>query len=124
MIVDFHTHIFPDKVAAKAIPKLSSVIHLEPSMNGTIDGLKASMEKSGVDISIVLPIVTNPHQFDSILRFAVHINETCSQDFGPGLVSFGGLHPMSENYKEQLRLLQKGRHQGYQTASKLSGTPL
>ena len=45
MIVDFHTHIFPDKVAAKAIPKLSSVIHLEPSMNGTIDGLKASMEK-------------------------------------------------------------------------------
>lgn len=107
MIVDFHTHIFPDKVAAKAIPKLSSVIHLEPSMNGTIDGLKASMEKSGVDISIVLPIVTNPHQFDSILRFAVHINETCSQDFGPGLVSFGGLHPMSENYKEQLRLLQR-----------------
>ena len=76
MIIDFHTHIFPDKVAEKAVPKLAAVINHNPSMNGTAAGLLDSMEKSGVDISVILPVVTNPHQIDSVIRFAAEINET------------------------------------------------
>lgn len=110
MIIDFHTHIFPDKVAAKAIPNLSSIIHLAPSMNGTIDGIKASMEDSNIDVSVILPIVTNPHQFDSILRFAVHINETCAEGSGSRLISFASVHPMADDYKDQLRLI---KHEGF-----------
>lgn len=110
MIIDFHTHIFPDKIAARAIPNLSSIIHLAPSMNGTIDGLKESMEDSRVDISVILPIVTNPHQFDSILRFAVHINETCAEGPGPRLISFASVHPMADDFKDQLRLI---KHEGF-----------
>lgn len=107
MIIDSHTHIFPDKVASKALPKLSSIIRLEPSMNGTVDGLKGSMEKGGVDVSIVLPTVTDPKQFDSILRFAVFVNETCSQSHSPRLVSLAGIHPDSPDYKDQLRLISR-----------------
>ena len=107
MIVDSHTHIFPDKIAAKALSKLSSVIRLEPYTQGTIDSILESMEKSGVDISIILPIVTDPHQFDSILRFAVQINETCAERKGPRLVSLAGIHPASETYKEQLRIIKQ-----------------
>lgn len=103
MIIDFHTHIFPDKVAAKALPKLSSIIQLAPSMNGTIDGIKASMEDGGVDVSLVLPIVTEPRQFDSILRFAAYINETQSEGPGPRLISFASIHPEEDGYREQLR---------------------
>lgn len=112
MIIDIHTHIFPDKVAAKALPKLSSVIHLTPSMNGTINGLKASMEKGGIDVSVILPIVTEPHQFDSILRFASYINETCAEGPGPRLISLAGIHPASSEYKEQLRLIQREGFKG------------
>lgn len=107
MIIDFHTHIFPDKIAAKAIPNLASVIHLEPSMNGTIDGLKASMERSHVEISVVHPIVTKPQQFESILQFAVHVNETCAEGPGPRLISFASIHPLSEDYKAQLHLIKR-----------------
>lgn len=107
MIIDSHTHIFPDKVAAKAIPKLSSVIHLKPSMDGTIQGLKDSMERGGVDVSMVLPIVTTPHQYESILRFAVHVNETCGSESGPRLVSLAGIHPESDTYKEQLHQIKQ-----------------
>lgn len=106
MIIDFHTHIFPDKVAAKAIPNLASIIHLEPSMNGTIDGLKASMESGGIDVSVILPIVTNPHQFDSILRFAVQVNETCAQGPGPRLISLASVHPLADDFKAQLRQIK------------------
>ncbi len=112
MIIDFHTHIFPDKIAAKAIPNLASVIHLKPSMNGTIDGLKDSMRCSGVDLSVVLPIVTNPHQFDSILKFAVHINETCAEASGPRLISFASVHPLSDDYKVQLQLIKREGFKG------------
>ena len=112
MIIDFHTHIFPDRVAAKAIPNLSSIIHLSPSMDGTMDGLRASMEKGGIDVSVVLPIVTDPHQFDSILRFAVQVNETCSESSGPKLVSFASVHPMESDYKNQLRLIKNEGFRG------------
>lgn len=107
MIIDMHSHIFPEKIASRALDKLSSIIKIPPSMNGTIFGLMDSMEKSGVDLSVVLPVVTSPSQFDSILHFAVWINETASSWNGPKLLSFGGIHPESSNYKEQLRSIAR-----------------
>lgn len=112
MIIDFHTHIFPDKVAEKAIPKLASVIHLEPSMNGTIAGLRHSMEQGNIDTSVVLPVVTDPHQFDSILRFASFVNETCAEEKEHRLISLAGAHPGSDSYKEQLRLIKQEGFKG------------
>ena len=55
MIIDFHTHCFPEKIAEKAIEKLSYVSGgLEYHTNGTVEGLKKSMQDGGVDISVVL----------------------------------------------------------------------
>lgn len=112
MVIDFHTHIFPDKVAAKAIPKLASVIRLTPSMDGTFSGLKSSMENSGVDVSVVLPVITDPHQFDSILRFASQINEANDQSSNVKVISFAGVHPASDSYKEQLQLIAREGFRG------------
>ena len=112
MIIDFHTHIFPDPVAKKAIPRLASVINLTPSMDGTADGLRASMENAGVDVSVVLPVVTDPHQFDSILRFAAQTNEAYSHAEGPKLVSLAGIHPECSDCREKLRLIQREGFRG------------
>ena len=71
MIIDFHTHMFPDKIAASTISYLAGIIEeSHPYTDGTYESLKHVTEESGVDISIVLPIVTKPKQFDSINRFA------------------------------------------------------
>lgn len=112
MIIDFHTHIFPDKVAEKAVPKLAAVINHNPSMNGTASGLLDSMEKSGVDISVILPVVTNPHQIDSVIRFAAEINETYAENTSRRLLSFAGLHPVCDNYKDVLKLIKREGFQG------------
>ena len=58
MIIDFHTHIFPDALAPRVIPNLTHIISENPSMNGTINGLVESMRTSHIDLSIVLPVVT------------------------------------------------------------------
>lgn len=106
MIIDFHTHAFPDKIATNAIPKLTKINQVSPSTNGTVDGLRTSMDEAGIDLSIVLPVVTDPHQFDSILRFASHINETHAEENAPLLLSFGGVHPQSDKIRHELQLIK------------------
>lgn len=124
MIIDFHTHIFPDKVAEKAIPKLAAGNKLVPSMNGTINGLKESMEKSEIDLSIVLPVITDPHQFDSVLKFAAFVNETCFWGDTPRLLSFGGVHPESSNIKEQLLSIKNAGIKGIKIHPQYQNVPL
>lgn len=124
MIIDFHTHIFPDKVAEKAISKLAAGSKLVPSMNGTINGLKESMEKAEIDLSVILPVITDPHQFDSVLKFASFINETCFTCDGPRLLSFAGVHPESSNIKEQLQAIKNEGIQGIKLHPQYQGLPL
>ena len=103
MIIDIHTHVFPDAIAAKSIAflteKAAGAVHA--STDGTLDGLKASMRQSGVDVSVVQPVVTRPAQFDSINRFAAALN---GQD---GVYSFGGIHPDDESPKEHLAAIRE-----------------
>lgn len=98
MVIDFHTHIFPDKIAGSTIRKLEKISQIKASTDGTETGLLHSMEEAGVDISVLLPVVTKPSQFDSILRFAYRFREA-------PLLSFGGVHPDSGNYLEELNTI-------------------
>ena len=69
-MIDFHTHMFPEKIAAKTLRFLSERCKTVPFTDGTPGGLAASAEEAGLECSVVLPVVTNPEQFDSINRFA------------------------------------------------------
>ncbi|MBR6514549.1 MAG: amidohydrolase family protein [Clostridia bacterium] len=96
MIIDFHTHNFPDKIAASVIAKLESTGNMKASTDGTLDGLKLSMKQSGIDYSVVLPVMTSTKQFESVNRYA---SETNGKD---GIISFGGIHPDNDNIEEKL----------------------
>lgn len=96
MIIDFHTHMFPDKIAGRTLDYLSGIFGASPFADGTYTGLCNSMGKGAVDISIALPAVTKVSQVASINRFASAYTE------GP-VISFGGIHPECENYKEILK---------------------
>lgn len=104
MTIDFHTHIFPEKIAARTIEKLENMAHIKAFTDGREECLIASMEQAGVDLSIVLPVVTRPEQFDTVNKFAVQLNEKY-QGKKRRLLSFGGIHPDTPNYKEQLQLI-------------------
>ena len=54
MIIDFHTHMFPDKIAARTIDFLSKTGgDMNPFTDGTWKGLKESTKQAGIDHSIV-----------------------------------------------------------------------
>ena len=95
-MIDFHTHIFPEKIAKATLAFLAEKCQEEPSTNGMADGLLASTEDAGLECSVILPVVTKPSQFQSINRFASNFREG-------KLISFGGIHPDSADYKAELR---------------------
>ena len=104
MLIDFHTHVFPDKIAARAIESLKAGMVSRhgcawPSYaSGTVEGLLESMDAEGVDISVMMPIATKPAQAESINRFAgAHASQR--------LVAFGTVHPAQENWEATLESL-------------------
>lgn len=102
MVIDFHTHIFPDKIAERTIEILeqnminSGKTDGHAFTRGKLSELKQSMQESGVNYSVVLPIATNVHQSVSINNFASQIN---GKD---NIFSFGSLHPMQEDWESVL----------------------
>ncbi len=96
MIIDFHTHTFPTRIAAHALEHMQSLSHNAVFSDGTVAGLKDSMNKSGVTHSVILPVATNPDK-------VCHINDLSIQKNGQdGLIFFGCMHPEFDGYYDEL----------------------
>ena len=54
MIIDFHTHTFPDQIAASAVARLSDRANIPAYSSGTAGGLLLAERAAGVDRSIIL----------------------------------------------------------------------
>ena len=97
MLIDFHTHAFPERIASRAVEKLShDAGGLTPQTDGTLASLKDEMRKDGVDISVVHAIATNPRQQTNVNNFAMEIN------LDPAFVAFGSIHPDAPDALEEL----------------------
>ena len=73
MIVDFHTHAFPDALAERAIPALEEEADVKAHLDGRVSSLVGSMDRSGVDRAVVASIATKPSQFRSIFTWSQSI---------------------------------------------------
>ncbi len=109
MIIDFHTHTFPDELAERAVGALAESARISNYLDGTTEDLRSSMKDAGIDYSVLLPVVTKPEQQSSINEIAIEVNRH-SQD--TGLISFGGIHPDNEDYRQILRDLARNGVKG------------
>lgn len=93
MVIDVHTHAFPDAIAERTIGFLKSKmlaqsnIDVQNNTDGTVSGLLRSMDRCGVDKSLIMPIATKISQTTTINNFA----ESLRND---RLLSFGSVHPL------------------------------
>lgn len=101
LIIDFHTHCFPDKIAEKAIEQLRLRSGItRPFHRGTVDSLLELQKSDGVDYSVVLNIATNPHQQTSVNNFAISLKDV------DGIIPFGSVHPDSPDALSELERLK------------------
>jgi uncharacterized protein len=99
MIIDFHTHAFPDEIAPRAMEALSNCCGVKPFTDGTIAGLRDSMRGAGIDRSVVASIATKPAQVASITRWAAANRET------DGIICLGSLHPGQDDWTSDIERL-------------------
>ena len=100
-LIDFHAHIFPDRIASAAVAALAKAGGVSPEGGaGTLDDLTAVAARAGVTLAVNLPVATRPEQAESINRFAKAINER-----GGRVISFGAIHPDAENPEDELEKL-------------------
>ena len=99
MIIDIHTHTFPEKMAPSVVASLSHKAHITPHTEGTPAALARSMERAGIDRSVILPVATAARQVE-------HLNDAsarlCGEWEREGLISFGCMHPDFDGYREEL----------------------
>lgn len=92
MIIDFHTHVFPDALAPKAGASLSATAGFPMFSDLTVSGQLEVMAEDGIDRAVVLNTVTNTRQVEKVNLFAL---ETAKNH--PALSVFGSVHPLGED---------------------------
>lgn len=103
MIIDFHSHTFPDRIAQRAITGMQASSHAAAFSEGTVSSLRASMAAAGIEYSVVLPVATNPAKLSSMNDAAIALNEK------DGIIHFGAVHPLAENWETELvRIAEAG----------------
>src|SRR5690606_8177531 len=90
-------------IAERAITKLVLAGKgITAHLNGTLTDVLVSMERSGVDISVILPIATKPTQVEGITNWSKTIQSE-------RIISFGSIHPEYNGWKDEIkRMLDNG----------------
>lgn len=92
-IIDAHCHIYPEKIAAKAVGGTDAFYGVTSHHKGTAEDLLESGGKAGVDHFVVQSVATTPKQVRSINSFIA--NEV--ENGGGRLTGLGTLHPDSDD---------------------------
>lgn len=100
-ITDCHCHIYPEKIASKAVASIGEFYSLPMSNNGTLEGLLEAGAKAGITHYIVFSVATTPHQVHSINKFIADIADKS----GGVITGLGTLHPYSTDLKGDIEQL-------------------
>lgn len=102
MIIDAHAHIYPDKIAERAVKGIEDFYDMHVDYNGTISALISEGEKAGVSRFLVQSVATVPEQVHSINNFiAQSVN-----NFPDKLIGFGTLHPDFEDINGEVTRME------------------
>ena len=104
-IMDCHTHIYPEKIAAKAVKSIEDFYDVRMGLTGTVDALLQRCDEAGVSKCVVLAVAVDAAHVEHINDFLVRsVRAHPDRLFG-----FATLHPDMENPgKEVERMLSAG----------------
>ncbi len=101
-VIDCHCHVYPDKIADKAVESIRSFYDIDMGYDGRSSTLIKEGSKNGIKHYIVFSVATTPKQVQSINSF---IADTVKNSGGI-MTGLGSLHPDSESMKEDYEHLK------------------
>ena len=100
-IIDVHTHIYPDAIAAKAKVALEKFYEFTCEGLGTVDDLAESSKIAGIGGMLMLSSATNAHQVKKVNEFAKNaLDDMLSRGFEAA--AFGAIHQDCEDFAAEL----------------------
>ena len=99
-IIDMHTHVYPDTIAAKAAQNIRNYYHLGENMDGTVSTLLRRGTEAGVSGYLLLPVAVKPDHVHSINQFTRQ-----QADSHECFVGFGTVHAAMENMMEEVEAI-------------------
>ncbi len=102
-IIDCHCHIYPEKIAEKAVGAIGSFYDIAMSGDGKCNTLINEGEKSGVKHQVIFSVATTPHQVGSINSFIASEVEKSKGRFS----GLGTLHQDSEDIIGDLKHIEE-----------------
>jgi len=100
MIIDFHVHSFPEKIAEKTLNFLADAAKLNYYNNGTIPDIKEKFKTIGIDKFVLLNIATKPTQQKTI-------NDVAAENNNGNVFAFGSVHPDADDNVSELHRIKK-----------------
>lgn len=98
-VIDAHCHIYPEKIAARAVAGTDRFYECQSACLGVVEDLLEEGDKAGIDHFIVQSVATTPRQVASINEFvAAEVEKS-----GGTLTGLGTLHPDSEDIAGDVR---------------------
>lgn len=115
-IIDFHTHVYPEKIAQKATDSTCGFYQLETELTGTSATLLEEGKKAGVSKFVLLPVVVKAEQTHSINEFIIEEVRKHSEFYG-----FGAMHILTENPVEEIEFIRKSGLKGIKLHPDIQG---
>lgn len=110
-IFDFHTHVYPDAIAAKAVDALNHFYSFTSKCSGTLSELLDGAHRAGLYGFALLGVATNAQQVEHVNQ-AVLRNADAARREGFRAVAFVGMHQdyadMKGEITRAIRLGTKG----------------
>lgn len=98
-VIDAHCHIWPAQLIPKISGFLSDYYKVPWQEGGTDEHCESSMEKYGIDRSVVFSVATKAAQVENINNF---ISQLPDDKF----IAFGAMHQDYENYKQEIKRMK------------------
>ncbi|MCK9565007.1 MAG: amidohydrolase family protein [Methanothrix sp.] len=96
LIIDFHTHIYPEWVAAKILPAAKRKLKVAVPGTGAPEDLRRMMQEAGVAGSVLLPLAKGMEDVSSLNDWVLSVSGDKE------LTAFGAVHPFMQNLEAEL----------------------
>lgn len=108
MVIDFHAHIFPEKIAQKATESIEHFYDIPMAAIGSLEALLAEGDQAGVDKFVIHSVATTPAQVEHINSFIAE----CVQRYPERLIGFATMHPAYPQIEAELARAEKNGLKG------------
>ncbi len=105
MIIDAHTHIFPDQQAAAVLKKTAQLFNVPTFGAATADDLLRTMDACGISRAVIHMVAPLPSQVSPTNTWLINLRQT-------RFIKFGTIHPSQSNFKDEIIRLRDNGIQG------------